>query len=363
MSSMGEESTAGRKMAVLRVPFDLGAGKRGAKDGPDAIVQAGLGDVLAGLGLEADFVEPIEPGELTILTTDEATNGAPSPVNSTGEGDIGGANRDITTGGQDISSTDSDITTDERDIDTLHRYTGDLQKLRHLHEVAAVNQVLAKRVADVAAHGYFPLVLGGDHSIAIGTLAGLARSRPNLGVIWFDAHSDLNTSDTSPSGNIHGMSLAVSLGIGHPLLTGIRGDAPFLKPENVVLIGIRSLDQGEKAFIRASGITCYTMHDIDLKGIVRIMEETIDKLARTTDGVHLSFDVDSIDPSVAPGTGTPVIGGVSYREAHLALELLYESGLVTSAEFVEVNPSLDTDFRTARLAVELIGSLLGERIL
>ncbi|WP_169090955.1 arginase [Paenibacillus sp. PL91] len=234
---------------------------------------------------------------------------------------------------------------------------------KHLSEVHETCSQLSERVAEIVAEGAFPLVLGGDHSISIGTIAGLAEHYEDLGVIWFDAHSDLNTEDTSPSGNIHGMSLGISLGRGIPLLTGLRGISPKIKPEHVAIVGARSLDSGEKAYIRSLGITCYTMHDIDRLGIARVMEKVIQQLKQTTDGVHVSFDIDSLDPLEAPGTGTPVRGGLSYREAHLALELLYQSNLVTSAEVVEVNPSLDHHDQTAKLAVELIGSLLGEQIL
>ncbi len=234
---------------------------------------------------------------------------------------------------------------------------------KHLSEVHEISSRLSERVSEIVAENEFPLVLGGDHSISIGTIAGLAEHYANLGVIWFDAHSDLNTEDTSPSGNIHGMSLGISLGRGIPLLTGLRGISPKIKPEHVAIVGARSLDSGEKAYIRSLGIACYTMHDIDRIGIARVMEKVIGQFRQTTDGVHVSFDIDSLDPREAPGTGTPVRGGLSYREAHLALELLYQSDLVTSAEFVEVNPSLDQNDQTAKLAVELIGSLLGEQIL
>lgn len=234
---------------------------------------------------------------------------------------------------------------------------------KHLAEVLEMSTLLADRVSGIVAAGEFPLVLGGDHSISIGTIAGLAEHFSNLGVIWFDAHSDLNTEETSPSGNIHGMSLGVSLGRGNPLLTAIRGISPKIKPEHVAIIGARSLDPGEKAYIRSLGIACYTMHDIDRLGIGLVMDRVIRHLQLATDGVHVSFDIDSIDPREAPGTGTPVIGGLSYREANLALELLYQSEIVVSAEFVEVNPSRDQNDQTAKLAVELIGSLLGEQIL
>lgn len=292
---------------MLHVPFDLGAGRRGANEAPMIIFQTGLERSLRQLNIPFRNFEPIQ----------------------------------VSTQAHNVPDT----------------------KMKYLGEVVDVNRALAVQVSQVVEEGLFPLVLGGDHSIAIGTIAGLSEHYSNLGVIWFDAHSDLNTEETTPSGNIHGMSLAASLGIGHELLTGIREAKPKIKPENVVIIGARSLDQGEKELIRSLGITCYTMHDVDRKGMGKIIEETIHKLKDTTDGVHLSFDVDSLDPLEAPGTGTPVKGGVSYREAHFALELLHESDMITSAEFVEVNPSLDNNHRTVRLAVELIGSLLGQTIL
>lgn len=205
--------------------------------------------------------------------------------------------------------------------------------------------------------------MGGDHSIAIGTLAGVAKHYENVGVIWYDAHGDLNTEDTSPSGNIHGMPLAVSIGIGHPDLINIHGFAPKVKPENIVIIGARSLDEGEKELIREKGIKVFTMHEIDRMGMTRVMEECIDYLRERTDGVHLSLDLDGVDPADAPGVGTPVIGGISYRESHLAMEMLAESNLITSAEFVEVNPVLDERNKTAIVAVALMGSLFGEKLL
>jgi arginase len=235
--------------------------------------------------------------------------------------------------------------------------------LRNLELVAEKNALLAQKVDQVVTSGSFPLVLGGDHSIAIGTLAGVAKHYQNLGVIWYDAHGDLNTAETSPSGNIHGMPLAVSLGVGHPLLTNIGGYAPKVKPENIVIIGVRSLDDGEKIFIREKGIKVFTMHAIDRLGMTKVIEETIAYLKDRTDGVHLSLDLDALDPNDAPGVGTPVIGGISYRESNLAMEMLAETDMITSAEFVEVNPILDEKNRTAAVAASLIGSLFGEKLL
>ncbi len=304
-----------KTVELIRAPFDLGASRRGAARGPDALLAAGLEDRLRGLGWTL-FEEP-----------------------------AGG--EDATSGGKPVFS----------------RETSADRAIKHLPETAAFAAALAARVSAAARSSRFPLVLGGDHSVAIGTLAGLADVYKRLGVIWIDAHGDLNTEATSPSGNIHGMALAASLGHGHPLLTGIRTAGAKLRPEHTVIVGARSLDPGERAAIRSFGVGCYTMHDIDRLGMPRVMEEAIRRVSSGTDGVHLSFDIDSVDPVAAPGTGTPVPGGLSYREAHLALELLFEAGIVTSAEFVELNPGLDTDGRTAELAVGLIGSLLGQQIL
>lgn len=235
--------------------------------------------------------------------------------------------------------------------------------LRNLHEVVDANKRLAKVVSEEIERKRFPLVLGGDHSIAIGSIAGVSQHYHNLGVIWYDAHGDINTVETSPSGNIHGMPLAVSLGLGHKKLTDIIGDAPNVKPENVVMIGIRCLDEGEKELLKKLNIKVYTMHEIDRLGMPKVMEEAIEYLKERTDGVHLSFDLDGIDPSEAPGVGTPVNGGATYRESHLAMEMLAESNLITSAEFVEVNPMLDDKSKTAILTVDLIGSLFGEKLI
>ncbi|MBS4161594.1 arginase, partial [Klebsiella pneumoniae] len=227
-----------------------------------------------------------------------------------------------------------------------------------LKAITSASVKLAQTVDKMVASGSFPLVLGGDHSIAIGTLAGLAKHYQNLGVIWYDAHADVNTKETSPSGNIHGMPLAISMGIGHERLTGIYGDGAKVKPENIVIIGARSLDDGEKKLIRDRGIKVYTMHEIDRLGMSKVIEETIEYLSANCDGIHLSLDLDGLDPSDAPGVGTPVVGGISYRESHLAMEMLYDADIITSAEFVEVNPILDHKNKTGEAAVELVESLL-----
>ncbi|WP_276356725.1 arginase [Cohnella caldifontis] len=248
-------------------------------------------------------------------------------------------------------------------VDLLRKPCLPEEKLKHLDEIARVNRELARLAAAVVGGGELPLVLGGDHSLAIGTVKGVLQHVRKLGVIWFDAHADVNTESTTTTGHIHGMPLAVLLGHGHPDLVSIGGDRTLLDPTKVVMIGARSLDPGERAFLKASGIRVFTMHEIDKFGLTAVMEEALDLVTTGTDGVHLSLDLDGVDPGEAPGVGTPVPGGLSYRESHLAMEMLHESGALVSAEAVEVNPALDAGGRTARLAVELIGSAFGERIL
>ncbi len=297
-----------KKISIIGVPMDLGQTRRGVDMGPSAIRYAGV-------------VERLE--NLDHLVED----------------------------GGDIP------------IDHTYQVDDESINLKNLKAVAEGNEILADRVATIVEKGDFPLVFGGDHSIAMGTLAGLTKHYKNLGVIWYDAHGDLNTADTSPTGNIHGMPLAASLGIGHDALTNIGGFKEKIKAENVVIIGARDLDEGEKKLIKDIGMKVYTMHEIDRLGMTKVMEEAIDYLQEKTDGVHLSLDLDGLDPSDAPGVGTPVLGGISYRESHLAMEMLSEADLITSAEFVEVNPILDEKNKTATVAVALIGSLFGERLL
>ncbi|MCY9445110.1 arginase [Bacillus haynesii] len=301
-----------QQISMIGVPMDLGQLRRGVDMGPSAIRCAGVNERLESLCQDIEDL-----GDMTIgQREDEKEGGAPAS-----------------------------------------------EELRNLKAITKASAKLAETVDKIVASGAFPLVLGGDHSIAIGTLAGLVKHYQNLGVIWYDAHADLNTKETSPSGSIHGMPLAISLGIGHEGLTGIYGKETKIKAENIVIIGARSLDDGEKELIRDKGIKVYTMHEIDRLGMTRVMEETIDYLRDRTDGVHLSLDLDALDPNDAPGVGTPVAGGISYRESHLAMEMLEESKLITSAEFVEVNPILDEKNRTAEAAVALMGSLFGEKLL
>jgi arginase len=297
-----------KKLSIIGMPMDLGQMRRGVDMGPSAIRYAGINERLKPL-----FEEIHDWGDIPI--------GRP------------------------------EVVIDEQ------------SNLRNLDLIAEKTALLAEKVDEAIQSNAFPLVLGGDHSIAIGTLAGVAKHYKNLGVIWYDAHGDLNTAETSPSGNIHGMPLAVSIGLGHEKLTQIGGYGPKIKPENVVIIGARSLDEGERILIKEKGIKVYTMHEIDRMGMAKVMEETIAYLKDRTDGVHLSLDLDGLDPSECPGVGTPVMGGISYRESHLAMEMLEEAKLITSAEFVEVNPILDEKNKTASIAVGLMGSLFGEKLL
>jgi arginase len=210
-------------------------------------------------------------------------------------------------------------------------------------------------------------VLGGDHSVAMGTIAGLSRhlrkKQHKLGLVWFDAHADSNTADTSPTGNIHGMPLAVALGYGDARLVGLGGEAPMVDGARAAVVGLRDVDPAERETVKASGIGAFTMRDIDERGMRTVMEEAIERATAGTAGIHVSFDLDGIDPDLAPGVGTPSPGGISYREAHLAMEMLADTGKVLSAELVEVNPILDQQNGTARLGVELLCSLLGKKIL
>jgi len=234
---------------------------------------------------------------------------------------------------------------------------------RYLAEIVAEAELLSEKVAAMVDEGLFPLVLGGDQSVSLGTAAGLARKETRRGIVWVDAHGDFNTPLTTPSGNIHGMALAAILGYGHPKLTGIGGVSPKASEKNTVLVGGRSFDPGEAKALERSKVTVYTMREIDELGMRHVMDNAIQIAGKGVKQVHLSFDVDAIDPSEAPGTGTSVVGGLTYREAQLSMEMLSDSGRVTSAELVEVNPILDEANRTAELSVELLLSLFGKRII
>jgi arginase len=238
---------------------------------------------------------------------------------------------------------------------------------KYLAQIAAACTVLAGRVEDALAREYMPVILGGDHSVAVGTVSGVGcrfRKRgESIGMIWLDAHADMNTPDTSPSGNIHGMPLACILGMGPPELSELAGYRPKTDPRNTVIVGLRDVDQLEKPHVRDSGIRAFTMRDIDEQGLRSVMEQAIHIATGGTAGFHLSLDMDFVDPADAPGVGTPVRGGATYREAHLAMEMICDSRRMVSMEVVEVNPVIDERNRTAELAVELVMSGLGKRIL
>ena len=235
--------------------------------------------------------------------------------------------------------------------------------VRHLDAVRRVCAEVAERAEALVSEGLFPIFLGGDHSISIGTVAGVARaSGGRTGVIWLDAHADFNTPETSPSGNVHGMPLATLTGRGPQDLVEIGGPGPSVRPEDVVLIGLRSVDLEERDLLREAGVRAYTMKEIDVHGVARVVRRAMKDLSHV-DRVHLSFDLDVVDPERAPGVGTPIPGGLTYREAHLVMELINEADVVTSLDVVEVNPILDVRNGTATLAVELVESLLGRRII
>lgn len=297
-------------ISIIGVPLDLGAGRRGVDMGPSAIRYAGLCERLNALGYRVD-----DTGNLHAPLAETI----PTPA----------AN----------------------------------ETLRYLEPIVAVNRALAGRVSEIVASGRLPLVLGGDHSIAMGSASGSARGRP-LGLLWVDAHADFNTADTTPSGNIHGMGLAALVGRGASALTHIGGGDPAVQPGRVALVGVRDVDALEREALLPSGIHVYTMHDIDRRGMATVVEEALGFVsAPDGDGFHLSLDLDALDPREAPGVGTPVPGGLSYREAHLAMELVAQSGGLRSLDLVEVNPILDERNSTAILAVELALSALGKRTL
>jgi len=241
------------------------------------------------------------------------------------------------------------------------------KRARYLPQITASCLKLARLVEQVMDEGTLPVVLGGDHSVAIGTVAGVSRrfrkQRQRIGIIWVDAHADMNTPRTSPSGNVHGMPLACCVGIGPRELTHLLGYAPKVDPRNVALVGVREVDALERPHVRHSGVRAFTMRDIDERGMRAVMQDALAIASENTAGFHVSLDMDYVDPAEAPGVGTPVRGGGTYREAHLAMEMICDSGRMLGMEVVEVNPVIDQFNRTASLAVELIMSALGKRIL
>jgi arginase len=299
-------------IAIVGAPLDLGAGRRGVDMGPSALRLAGLNQKLISLGYEVEDLGNVSVAqqESTPFSTDNA---------------------------------------------------------RYLPQIAVTCEKLASKVESAAEAGKFPLVLGGDHSIAVGTVSGVShafRKRSgSIGLVWVDAHADMNTPETSPSGNVHGMPLACCVGRGPRELTDIFGYCPKVAGRNVALVGIRDVDVTERPVVRESGVTAFTMRDIDELGLRKVMEQAIGIVSKGTAGFHLSFDMDFVDPMEAPGVGTPVRGGVTYREAHLAMETICDCSRMVSMEIVEVNPVLDEVNRTALLGVELVMSAMGKKIL
>ncbi len=239
-------------------------------------------------------------------------------------------------------------------------------EVRYVDAVRSVCERAAVRAAEMVSGGLFPVFLGGDHSISIGTVSGVASAANasgagRTGILWLDAHADFNTPETSPSGNVHGMPLAVLTGHGHPDLVNIGGGTA-VRAEDVAIVGLRSMDREEREFLARAGVNVYTMKDVDAYGVASVMRSALQGLSHL-DQMHLSFDLDVVDPEIAPGVGTPVRGGLTYREAHLVMELVNEAAVVTSLDVVEINPILDAKNGTAELAVELVGSLMGRQII
>jgi arginase len=296
-----------QRVAVIGAALDLGAGRRGVDMGPSAIRYAGLANRIAELGHEY-----VDWGNVETAVAEASSVG------------------------------------DEH--------------ARFLPQIKDTCTRIAQFVAQAVQQAYVPLVLGGDHSVALGTLAGLRKVHGPGGAIWIDAHGDLNSPDTSPTGNVHGMVLAAALGLAGERFREEGWGLPALAPGRIALVGVRELDDGERAVLRDLDARMFTMSDVDRLGVERAVREALAHVAGAG-FVHVSLDMDALDPDVAPGVGTPVRGGLSYREAHLALELVAESGLATSLDVVEVNPILDRENETGKLAVELIASALGARIL
>ncbi len=298
-------------IALIGAPTDIGAGHRGGSMGPEALRVAGLGPALQRLGYRV-----VDQGNLS---------GPPNP---------------------DLAPVDG---------------------YRHLAEVTRWCAAVRDALYAALAEGHFPLLLGGDHCLAIGSIAGIARhcaeqDKP-LTVLWLDAHADFNTPDTSPSGNIHGMPVAVAAGYGPEALTGLGHAKPMIDPTRICQVGIRSVDRIEKRKVVESGLVVHDMRRIDENSMRKTMDEILDQSARTGGHLHVSFDVDFLDPSIAPGVGTTVPGGPTYREAQLCMEMIYDSGLMRSLDVMELNPAYDDRNRTAELVVELVESLFGEQIL
>lgn len=301
-----------RTIRVIGVPLDLGQSRRGVDMGPSAVRVAGLGARLEELG---HVVE--DAGNIDVAIAEQRHEGDPHA--------------------------------------------------KYLKEITAICAKNAELVLETLDSGKIPIVLGGDHSVAAGTVAGVAefyrRQNQKIGLVWIDAHTDINTPESSPSGNVHGMPLAALCGLGPSELANIFGFSPKVHPENCVLVGVRDIDFIEKENVRKAGIAVFTMRDIDERGMRTVMEEALRIAGRGTAGYHVSLDMDWVDPEDAPGVGTPVRGGATYREAHLAMEIIADHGRMLSFEIVEVNPVIDEHNRTAELAVELALSAFGKKIL
>lgn len=301
-----------KKIGIIGFPMDLGADRRGVDMGPSAIRYANLEEKLENLGYRVtDF------------------------------GDI-----------------DVEISETQRVMNP---------KLKYLPEIEKTSRILARKVENLLGRSYFPLIIGGDHATAIGSIAGISsycrKKGKRLGIIWIDAHADMNTEETTPSGNIHGMPLAVAMGLGNKRLTRISGFYPKVDVENVALIGIRDVDLLEAKLVKQMNLRVYTMTDIDKAGIPRIISKVLADFRSRVDHIHISFDMDGIDPDYAEGVGTPVPGGLSFRESHLLMEMVADCGCMNSLEILEVNPILDNKNKTANLATELILSALGKTTL
>ncbi len=313
ISHSGAQALPTRRIRVLGVPLDLGASRRGVDMGPSAMRVAGLQARLQALGHQV-----ADGGNIRVEIAETQASGS--------------------------------------------------RNARYLKEITETCTRIAEAVLKTLEEDMTPLLLGGDHSLAAGSASGVAefyrRQEKKIGLVWIDAHSDINTPETSPSGNVHGMPLAALLGLGPEPLEKIYGFAPKVAAENAVLIGVRDIDSAERENIRRAGMAhVYTMRDIDERGMRAVMEEALAAAGDGTAGYHVSLDMDWIDPEDAPGVGTPVRGGATYREAHLAMEILADDGRLLSFEIVEVNPVIDEHNRTADLAVELACSAFGKKIL
>jgi arginase len=301
-----------QKVRIIGVPMDLGQSRRGVDMGPSALRSAGLHAALKKLGVTVEDI-----GNMEVKQPEEMSIGE--------------------------------------------------KRAKYLQEIAETCADIAKTVEKSLHENFLPLVLGGDHSIAAGVAAGVAsfyrEQKKDIGYIWLDAHGDMNTPDSSPSGNIHGMPLASIMGYGAPELVELMGFKPKAEPGNVVIVGARDLDAHERKIAKKSGVHVFTMRDIDERGMREVMSDAIKYAMDDTAGIAVSLDMDFVDPADAPGVGTPVRGGVTYREAHLAMEMIADSESMVSLEVVEINPILDEHNRTALLGVELILSALGQKIL